>query len=326
MVLVGGYTRLSGSGLSITEWKPIHGVVPPLSLAQWEEEFDAYRASPQYRKINQGMSLEEFKDIYWPEYWHRVLGRALGVAFLLPFAYFLSRGRIQRPLAFRLCAIFALGGLQGFAGWYMVQSGLVDDPHVSHLRLALHLGLAFLIFACLLWAALDVLKPWEAAPVSPRAYAHFSAYLALLCLQIILGAFVAGLKGGLAYNTFPTMNGAWIAPEAFAGGPFHDNIALIQFAHRWAAVGVALAFFAWAAAYGGKLRAPLLRHTLICTGAALLLQCALGVFTLIHHVPMALALKHQMTALALFGLSVAALHGLRTNRTFSSRKVKTSAL
>ena len=170
MVAVGGYTRLSGSGLSITEWKPVHGVIPPLSEAQWEEEFAAYRASPQYEKINRGMSLLEFKEIFWPEYLHRLLGRAVGLVFFIPFIYFAWKRAFPARFGVRLLGIFALGGFQGLMGWWMVKSGLVDNPHVSHLRLAAHLALAFALFALLLWSALDIKPPTHTSPTSSTSH------------------------------------------------------------------------------------------------------------------------------------------------------------
>jgi len=169
MVVVGGVTRLTRSGLSIVEWQPIVGAIPPLNQAQWQETFDKYRKTPEYEKVNRGMSLEEFKGIFWWEYFHRLLGRLIGLAFLLPYLYFLARRRIHGTLAWKLAGIFVLGGLQGGMGWYMVQSGLVDDPRVSHYRLTAHLGLAFVIFAAMFWVALDLLAPGRGATRRPRS-------------------------------------------------------------------------------------------------------------------------------------------------------------
>jgi heme a synthase len=292
MVLLGGATRLTDSGLSIVEWRPVSGALPPLSAADWQAEFDRYRAYPEYQKINRGMSLDEFKRIYWFEWSHRQLGRAIGAAFLLPFLWFLARGRIDRPLGLRLAGLFALGGLQGAVGWWMVASGLVDRPDVSHLRLAAHLGLAFLIFAGLLWQAWRLLAP-DARAAGPRLLA-LALPLAVL-LQTLLGALVAGLDAGLAYNTFPTMNGAWIPDDLARPGPWWDNPTAVQFAHRLGAFALAgLCLFAW-------LRAPAAFGLVLAVAAA---QFALGVATLLLQAPLPLALAHQAGALALFAASL----------------------
>lgn len=292
MVLLGGATRLTDSGLSIVEWKPVTGAVPPLSAADWQAEFDKYRQFPEYRKVNRGMSLEEFKRIYWFEWAHRLLGRAIGAAFLLPFLWFLATRRIDRPLGLRLAGLFALGGLQGAVGWWMVASGLIDRPDVSHLRLATHLGLAFLIFGALLWQAWRLLAS-DARAAAPRLLAPLLAVAVFV--QILLGALVAGLDAGLAYNTFPTMNGAWIPDDLARPGPWWNNPTAVQFVHRLAAFAVAgLCLFAW-------LRAPAAFGLVAAVAAA---QFALGVATLLHQVPASLGLLHQAGALALFAASL----------------------
>jgi heme a synthase len=312
MVVVGGYTRLSGSGLSITQWKPIHGIIPPIGEAQWQEEFDAYRASPQYQKINQGMTLAEFKIIFWPEYFHRLLGRMVGLVFFLPLLFFMARRSLTRRLSFRLIGIFALGGLQGVIGWLMVKSGLVNDPHVSHLRLALHLSLAFAIFGLLLWTILDIGTDKDPSP-QPVPITYLLWFL-LLCLQIILGAFVAGLHAGLIYNTFPTMNGEWLPGGLLSMQPWYlnfvENITLIQFMHRTLAVIVAGGFLLWWYSHRTYVKNAHLGK--VCLGVALVIavQFTLGVLTLLHQVPLSLALLHQAVALLLFALAVALLHGL----------------
>ena len=237
MVLIGGYTRLSGSGLSITTWKPVYGVIPPMNELQWNEEFSAYQSSPQYQKINNGMSLEDFKTIFWPEFIHRLLGRAVGIIFFVPLLYFAVCRNITRQFGLRLLAIFALGGLQGLIGWLMVKSGLVDDPHVSHLRLALHLSVAFTIFGLIEWTLLDVTsyqlpvarKENKRLLVTSKRYLIiYFLFFALLCAQIILGAFMAGLHAGLIFNTWPTMNGQWIPDGLITDSPWYNNVALIQ--------------------------------------------------------------------------------------------------
>jgi cytochrome c oxidase assembly protein subunit 15 len=219
MVVVGGITRLTHSGLSIVEWKPVIGVVPPLDDAQWQAELDKYKLSPEGRQRNFGMALEDFKGIYWWEYGHRLLGRVIGVAFLLPFLYFLARGVVRGPLAWRLAGIFLLGGLQGAVGWLMVASGLVDDPRVSSLRLAAHLGIAFLIYGAMLWVALG-LTAGQGVRATPGLVRSSRAYVALVFVMVLSGALVAGIRAGLAYNTFPLMNGQWIPDEVMLIDPW----------------------------------------------------------------------------------------------------------
>ncbi len=318
MVLVGGYTRLSGSGLSITEWKPIHGVIPPLNEAEWEEEFAAYRQSPQYLKVNMGMTLEEFKTIFWPEYWHRVLGRIVGIVFFIPLLLFAVRRSISKHFFWRLVAIFALGGLQGLVGWLMVASGLVDDPKVSFVRLAIHLSLAFVIFGLILWQLLQIAIPAKTAIHIPEAVVMgprlrggdgkkwYTLWFTLLFCQIILGALLAGQHGGLIYNTWPDMDG-YLVPEGLWG----DRIALTQFLHRKLAILLAFGFLFWWYFHRDYVKD---RHLgKVCAGAAAILaaQFALGVLTLLHQVPLALALAHQMTALLLFTAGLILLHGIR---------------
>lgn len=314
MVLIGGYTRLSGSGLSITEWKPIHGAIPPLNESQWQEEFAAYQASPQYRKVNLSMTLQEFKTIFWPEFIHRLLARAIGMVFFLPLVAFTLRGSLSRRFVLRLTGIFTLGGLQGVAGWLMVASGLVDDPHVSHLRLAIHLSLALLIFALIEWALLDIAVERERRNVERdlRAMYHVSRttyllWFTFLCLQIILGALVAGLHAGLLYNTWPDMNGQLAPNELFLDG-FIENRALIQFLHRTGAMIVALGFLIWWYLYRLYVKKANLGKVCAALSAVIAVQFTLGVATLLHQVPLNLALAHQVTALMLFGIAVLLLH------------------
>lgn len=307
MVFVGGYTRLSGSGLSITEWKPIHGVVPPLTISEWEEEFAAYKTSPQYQKINKGMSLDEFKTIFWPEYWHRVLGRLIGAVFFFPLLYFALTGCLSKRFGWRLAGIFLLGGLQGAVGWIMVKSGLQNDPHVSHLKLAMHLSLAFSLFGLILWAQLDIKKKSNPQSPMPKAYI---LWFTLLCLQIVYGAFMAGLRAGLVYNTWPTMNGEWLPAELRAEGGVIYNLTMVQFIHRTLAVIVALGFIFWWYRNRAYVKNNHLGKAAAGVAVVIALQFALGVLTLIHAVPLPLALAHQMTALLLFALSVVLLHRL----------------
>ncbi|WP_297528665.1 COX15/CtaA family protein [Thiohalobacter sp.] len=314
MVVLGGVTRLTGSGLSMVEWDPIFGIVPPLSQEAWQTVFEKYQASPEYKKKNFGMDLDGFKEIYWFEYAHRVLGRTIGSAFLLPFLFFLWRGWIRRPLVPKLVAMFVLGGLQGLLGWYMVKSGLVDDPHVSQYRLTAHLLLAFLIYGFILWVALDL---WRGDRVAPHPRWRPAATLtALTFVTIGSGGLVAGLKAGHAYNTFPLMDGR-LVPEVWlmlepAWRNFFENIATVQFDHRLLAITTLTLtlLFAWRAATDASLPAAS-RRALLLWGGMAIVQVMLGIGTLLLHVPIALASSHQAGALVLLTLALNAVHRLR---------------
>jgi cytochrome c oxidase assembly protein subunit 15 len=318
MVVLGGVTRLTGSGLSMVQWDPIFGVVPPLSEADWEATFSRYQASPEYRKINVGMDLHGFKQIYWFEFAHRLLGRTIGLVFLLPFLYFLYTGRIRRPLIPRLAMLFVLGGLQGGLGWYMVKSGLVDNPHVSQYRLTAHLGTALAIYSYMLWVALGLWTnagPIVSAPAL-RGLRRFAAALGtLVFITALSGGFVAGLKAGFAYNTFPLMDGHWIPETMFLLSPpwrnFFENIAAVQFDHRLLAtlvfVGCA-AFWLAARRHALPASARLGVHALL---AAATLQVSLGISTLLLHVPTPLAASHQGGALLLLTVILVVNHRLR---------------
>lgn len=315
MVVVGGMTRLTHSGLSIVEWQPIVGTLPPFDDAQWEETFSKYRQTPQFRLRNHDMTLAGFKGIFWWEYFHRLLGRVVGVAFLLPFLYFLARGAIGRPLAWRLAGIFVLGALQGALGWYMVASGLVDDPRVSSVRLAAHLGLAFAIYAAMFWLALGLLVPGRAqAPRGLRRHAGVAA--ALVFAMVISGALVAAIRAGFAYNTFPLMNGQWIPDEILLIDPWWmnaiHNMATVQFVHRVLAMVIAVTVLAlwW------RIRAEpsLARQTRLWANALLAVaaaQIAIGIATLLLRVPLPLAAIHQAGAVIVFTCALGLLHSLR---------------
>jgi len=316
MVSIGGATRLTGSGLSITEWQPIIGVVPPLSDAAWHEAFDKYRAIPQYRHVNRGMSLGAFKVIYWWEWTHRFLGRLIGIVFLLPFVYFLATGRIARPLAARLAGIFALGGLQGFIGWYMVRSGLADRVDVSQYRLALHLSLAVLILGALLWVALSLAPrdPHRARRLPLRLQAEAAGIAALVFLQIVAGAFVAGLKAGAGYNTWPLMEGRLIPQGLGAMSPWwanlFENALTVQFNHRLLAYAIVIAvlWHLWSLHRHTRDRPTRLSGVVLV--GAVLAQVALGIWTLLTQVPLALGLAHQAGAVAVLGVTLWHLHRL----------------
>jgi len=319
MVVVGGVTRLTHSGLSITEWQPIVGTVPPLSAQDWQIAFDKYRVTPEYQQVNKGMSLDEFKGIFWWEYAHRVLGRLIGVAFLVPFLWFLARRRIPPGYGGRLAAIFVLGGLQGAMGWYMVKSGLVDDPRVSQFRLTAHLGLAIVIFAAMFWVALSLLSPQRAS--TPDARARFVrrwafAVVALVFLQILSGGFVAGIRAGFAYNTFPLMNGYLVPPEILMIEPwwrnFFYNMATVQFNHR--ALAWVLAFMVpvlWWKVTRSPATTPRVRTAAHLLLAMLAAQIALGIVTLLHVVPLHLAAAHQAGAVLLIAAAMNLAHKLR---------------
>jgi cytochrome c oxidase assembly protein subunit 15 len=329
MVLVGGATRVTESGLSIVEWKPVTGAVPPLGEADWQAEFAKYKTIPQYERLNRGMSLDEFKTIYWWEWGHRLLGRIIGAAFLLPFLWFLWRGSFDRRTSFALAGIFALGAVQGAVGWWMVASGLTERVSVSQYRLAFHLTLACMIYVALVWTAdrTPSLHPrplagegGDGAParriVPRRLRWSAGALLVLAIVQIYLGALVAGLRAGLIFNTWPLIDGSFIprAADLFFAHPlwrnFFENTLTVQFGHRMAAYGLcalALIHAADARLHG--------RDKRLATGAgfmavAVLAQAGIGIMTLIRSVPIELALLHQAGALVV--LTAAALHAART--------------
>ena len=317
MVILGGVTRLTGSGLSMVEWDPIFGMVPPLDETAWNETFELYQQSPEYKKINAGMDLDGFKNIYWFEFSHRVLGRTIGTVFLLPFLFFLIKGWVTRPLIPRLTGMFVLGGLQGLLGWYMVKSGLVDNPHVSQYRLTAHLGLAIVIYAYMFNVALELLHGRKrSAVVSSGLQRAITLLSTLIFITILSGGFVAGLKAGFAYNTFPLMDGHWIPEVVFMQKPwwrnFFENIATVQFDHRVLAtlVFISVIIF-WLVSLRRTLAAPVRTglHLLLATAV---LQVTLGISTLLLHVPVPLAAAHQAGALLLFTAALYVRHRMST--------------
>jgi len=318
MVVVGGATRLTDSGLSITEWQPILGAIPPLTAADWLIALEKYRQIPEYQLVNKGMTLDEFKFIYWWEWAHRFLGRFIGVAFAIPLVVFWLRGQVPRPMLPWLFGLLCLGALQGFVGWYMVQSGLVDRVDVSQYRLALHLSIAFLILGLLVWCRLEL------APVRPiialktlshGAVAAAAIVVALVFLQVALGAFVAGTKAGLTYNTWPLMDGAFIPTGLYAAAPWWanitENITAIQFNHRMTAYGliaVALAHAVWVALKADD-------GSVVVSGfvvaAAICAQAVIGIWTLLAadgSIPIGLGLAHQGWGAVVLALAVWHLH------------------
>lgn len=321
IVVVGGITRLTHSGLSIVEWQPIVGTVPPLTEQAWSDAFGQYQQTPEYRQVNAGMSLSEFKQIFWWEYVHRLLGRLMGLAFLLPFLYFLARRMIDRPFAMKLVGIFLLGGLQGALGWYMVQSGLVDEPRVSPFRLTAHLGLAFLIYAAMLWIALGVLMPRARAVTDPalRGVRRGSALVVgAIFVAALSGGMVAGTRAGLAYNTFPLMNGHWMPPEILTLDPWWENLfhnlATVQFDHRVMALllTILIPWFCWRTWRVAPMRRVRCACALLL--AALALQVAFGIGTLLLAVPIVLGAAHQAGALLLFTAALVLDYELRCPR------------
>jgi len=315
MVVVGGVTRLTHSGLSIVEWQPIVGTIPPLNDGQWMAAFRKYQLTPEYRQVNHQMALYEFKRIFWWEYFHRLLGRLIGVVFLLPLVWFWWRRRIDQALALKLSGIFVLGGLQGAMGWYMVQSGLVDDPRVSQYRLTAHLVIALAIYALMLWTALGLLYARAPASAPPRLRRLSWAVTAAVGYMLVTGGFVAGIRAGFAYNTFPLMNGQVVPREIFMLDPwylnFFNNMATVQFDHRLGAWLLAvLVPWLWLAARRASL-SPRARLALNLLLGMLALQIALGVSTLLLIVPIPLAAMHQGGAVLLLGAALFANHSLR---------------
>jgi cytochrome c oxidase assembly protein subunit 15 len=318
MVLVGGATRLTESGLSIVEWKPVTGSLPPLTEAQWNDTFEAYKKIPQYRELNAGMSLAEFKTIFWWEWSHRLLGRFIGVAYLLPFLFFLWRGGLTAELRRRLWLLFALGALQGAVGWWMVASGLSDRVEVSQYRLATHLVLALLIFAGIVWTV----RRLGAQPpiVTSFRLRLTSAVLVLVTfVQLYLGALVAGLRAGRAYNTWPDIDGAFIpsAERLWFETPWwrnlFDNVLTVQFEHRM----VAYSLFILAALHAFdalRARAGQAASGALWLFAAVSLQAVLGILTLLNQVPIDLALAHQAVAIVVLTLAVMQAEGLASRK------------
>ena len=310
MVTVGGATRLTGSGLSITEWQPILGAIPPLSHADWMVAFDKYRQIAQYKLVNKGMSLEAFQFIYWWEWGHRQLGRLIGLAYGMPLLAFTLLGRVPHGLMPKLLGLLVLGGLQGAMGWYMVQSGLTDRVSVSQYRLAAHLTLAAVIFAGLIWVGLDALgsRRIRLRTLANGARSVSGVLVVLVLLQIALGAFVAGTKAGLSHNTWPLMDGRLVPSGLLAMTPAwlnaFENVATIQYNHRMLAYGIAglalwQAWQTWATADDEHVRGSGL-----LLGVVVAAQVAIGIWTLLAMVPLWLGLIHQALAFVLLGVAV----------------------
>ena len=315
MVVLGGVTRLTGSGLSMVDWRPLMGILPPIGDAEWQRVFEMYQQSPEFLKVNSDFGVNEFKSIFWLEYLHRLLGRTIGLVFFVPFVFFFARGYIQRREWPRYLLMFVLGGMQGLLGWYMVKSGLVDVPHVSQYRLTAHLVAAFIIYAYMFWVAMSLLFPRSDNATRHPWYGKMLALFILVTVTVISGGFVAGLKAGKIYNTFPMMGDHWFPPGLMALEPiwrnFFDNMTTVQFDHRWLAITTfVLVVVSWYKARKADLpaRARPAVNALLHTA---ILQVALGITTLLLAVPVILGATHQAVAMLLFTVALYIVHALR---------------
>ena len=318
MVIIGGITRLTNSGLSMVQWNLLMGAIPPLNEQAWQEAFNQYKLYPEFQKLNQHFGLEDFRAIFWWEYTHRLLGRLTGLVFLLPFLWFWLRGKISRSLMPKLLLLFALGAFQGFLGWFMVKSGLTDKPYVSHYRLAIHLLMAFITFGYSLWLALQqgFGERKNYRPVSKIIYFLLLVFIGTLGLQLVYGALVAGLKAGYAYNTFPKMGPHWVPGEIHELTPFYQNVlegqAGVQFIHRSLAYLLLLLAFSlfWQSRKTIMSRRKQTALQLLLPGV--FLQALLGIFTLLLFVPLPLAVLHQAGAFGLLSISLFLLYYLKS--------------
>lgn len=298
MIVVGGITRLTESGLSMVEWKLIMGSLPPGSESEWQEMFDKYKEFPEYQQINYDFTLEEFKSIFWWEYIHRVLGRFIGIVFLVPFLFFWIRGYFNRNMLIRLIVLFFLGGFQGFLGWYMVKSGLVNQPDVSHYRLAIHLVTAFTLLSYIVWLIL-IYTNTKYSNIQVQLYRKTMWYMYFVTmLQIIYGGLVAGLKAGKFHNTFPLMDGHWMPPTLLSAFNeyglmvFIDNVSGIQFVHRWLGMFILVALVVIYYNFKKSLL-PHTRRRLLIFVLLVVLQAIVGILTLLMKAPFAFAIAHQ---------------------------------
>lgn len=305
MVIIGGITRLTGSGLSITEWNVVMGTLPPQNEADWQVEFEKYKASPEFIKVNHFMQLADFKEIFWWEYLHRLVARIIGFVFIIPFIFFLIKGWVNKRLLWRLILIFFLGGFQGFLGWYMVKSGLVDNPHVSQYRLTAHLISAFSLCLVIFWVALEILNPIKdlSKNYSLKWRNIYLGLTSICLLQIGFGGLVAGLKAGYAFPTFPLMQGEFFPSSFFDRTPvwknFFENHFTVQFVHRWLGIIVAtLVLWAWFGIKKSELTNDQKLGPKFATGMVIL-QILMGIGTLLLHIPIWLAVAHQAGALIL---------------------------
>jgi len=315
MVVLGGFTRLTGSGLSMVDWRPLMGILPPLGDAEWQRVFELYQLSPEFQKVNAHMDVDAFKDIFWLEYLHRLLGRTIGIVFLLPFVFFIAKGYIRKQEWPKYLLMFVLGGLQGLLGWYMVKSGLVDVPHVSQYRLTAHLVAAFLIYAYMFWVAMTLLFPVHAGATRHSWFGMTLGLFVLVSVTIVSGGFVAGLKAGKIFNTFPMMGDYWLPPGLMALDPpwrnIFDNMTTVQFDHRWLAISTfVIVVIYWRGARRARFpaRARPAVNALLHTAV---LQVVLGISTLLLAVPVVLGAAHQAVAMLLFTVALYLVHALR---------------
>lgn len=314
MILLGGVTRLTHSGLSMVEWKPLMGIIPPLNSKEWQESFDLYKLYPEYQKINKGMSISEYKYIFMYEYLHRILGRVIGIFFLIPFLFFFFTNRIKKKLTPKLSIMFFLGGFQGLLGWYMVKSGLVNIPSVSQYRLTAHLGNAVIIYGYMLWVAFGLLEDSKqslmssASNITKGIRVSSYAITGLLFFMILSGGLVAGTRAGLAYSTFPLMGETFIPVGLYSSSPFwlsaFEDITTIQFNHRMFAYLLFVLIFSFSIYTIRKLDSSIIRIVLACMLILLTLQVCLGIATILLYVPVSIAAAHQSGAIALLTVSI----------------------
>ncbi len=323
MIIIGAITRLSGSGLSMVEWRPLVGALPPMNEAEWERVFELYKESPEYLKKNFWMELSDFKQIFFWEWFHRLLGRLISIMYFVPFVFFLIKKWIPRDYFVPLFFLFLLGGAQGFMGWYMVKSGLVDMPSVSHYRLAAHLSLALVILSVMVWLGLSFTKLSKGQNTLPdnALYNHGLLCLFFLCLTIFWGAYTAGLDAGLVYNdSFPKMGDTWIPEEIWFHQPvwrnFFENHAGVQFAHRWLAM-ITTAMIIGLVLHAGHKKRP--EKSFIFLAVIVFIQLSLGIMTLYSHVDLHIAVSHQAGAVTLLCTLISCLHAARFKQPLPSR-------
>jgi cytochrome c oxidase assembly protein subunit 15 len=317
MIVLGGVTRLTDSGLSMVTWHP-SGMLPPLDTEQWLVEFELYQQYPEFQKLNRAMTLDGFKSIYWFEYSHRMLGRLIGLVFLLPFVYFYLRKMIKPGLTPRLTIMFVLGGLQGLLGWYMVKSGLVSNPHVSQYRLSAHLLSAILIYGFILWTIFNLVTTSEYRRLAESSAAGWRklslGLITLVLITIVSGGFVAGLKAGSIFNTFPLMGGSLIPEGIGALSPWYlnplENMVAVQFNHRWLAIASGIILIIWYVRGRSHFEETMLQRSFKLVGMMVIIQLALGITTLLMQVPVLLGSLHQVGALLLFSALLFNLHAL----------------
>ncbi len=298
IIAIGGYTRLTNSGLSIVTWEPVSGIIPPLTEDQWQVEFDIYKQFPEFQIVNPDLTLVGFKQIFWVEYVHRLAGRLVALVFLLPFIYFLFRGYLTRRFIVRLAAVFILGGIQGLLGWYMVKSGLINNPSVSQYRLTAHLSLAVILYSYVLWLSVSLfgIQALEKHPSLPSIRRLAVACIGLVALMQLSGGFMAGTQAGFVINTFPDMNGKWVPDLLFPLSPLwrnlFENVVTIQFIHRWTAAATVLAIAVlWLQRF--QIKSKSVKLGIDIAFLAALMQFSLGVSTLLSQVEISIAIAHQ---------------------------------